>query len=79
MSEFKTIAQDEWYEQYIPTSDEPLEHFPDGIVPNHLWTELECDGVFTISSGNHFVNRTGRYWITVKPHQFDVDVEDDEN
>ena len=75
--EWKQITYDEWHKTYHPTTEDALEDFPKGTSAEFLWTEIESDGHWTIASGNHFVNRTGRYYITKKPHNFMVDVNDE--
>ena len=74
---FKTISYEQWEEKYRPTTEEGIEELPKEFDPAYLWTELESDGIYSLSSGNHYVNRTGRYWFTEVPHEFDVAVEDD--
>lgn len=70
------LTEDEWIAEFKP--GEILEDFPEGTDPKYLWTEIESDGYWSIASGNHFVNRTGRYYITEVAHDFDVFIEEEE-
>ena len=70
------LTEDEWELEFQPGN--VLEDFPVGIDPKYMWTEVESDGFWSIASGNHFVNRTGRYYVSVLPHDFDVFVEEEE-
>lgn len=76
MSTDRMLTEDEWEEEFNP--GEILEDFPEGTPANRIWTEIETDGYWSIASGNHLVNRTGRYYISEKEHDFDVFVEDDD-
>lgn len=38
--------------------------------PERVWTVVECDGVMSIESGYHYVNRLG-YLITKQAHESD--------
>ena len=70
------LTEDEWIEEFKP--GEALEDFPAGTDPKFLWTELDSDGHWSLGSGNYFVNRTGRYYVTEKSHNYDVFVQDEE-
>ena len=72
---FEIITEEEWEERYQP--GEILEDFPEGTPANRIWTEIESDGCWSIVSGNHLVNRTGRYYVSKVPHDFDVATEDE--
>ncbi len=68
------LTEDEWEAEFKP--GEILEDYPVGTLVDRIWTEIESDGNWTIAAGNYLVDRTGRYYITEKPHDFDVFVED---
>lgn len=71
----KFLTEDQWEDIYQP--GEILEEFPEGIDPSRIWTEIESDGYWSIAAGNHLVNRTGRYYVSAIPHDYDVFVEDE--
>ena len=75
MSEYKQLDYDEWYEEY-DVVDEVLESDPAGKDAKYVWTEIESDGYFSWEAGRHYVNRTGRYMVSRKPHDFDAGVPD---
>jgi len=70
----RTIDEGEWYEEY-DVMDEILEHDPENTPANRVWTEIESDGCWSYAAGRHLVNRTGRYFVSRKPHDFDVIVD----
>jgi hypothetical protein len=45
--------------------------------PLRVWTEIECDGVRTITNGYHLVNREA-YYITAVAYAADVFIEVDD-
>lgn len=69
------ITEEEWQEEFKP--GDALEDFPDGTPANRIWTEIESDGFWSVAAGNYLVNRTGRYYVSDKPHDFDIFVEDE--
>lgn len=75
-NEFKQINHSQWIEQYKPTHENVKNEVPSGTTASYVWTEIGCDGHYTIASGYHAVNRIG-YWITENPHDFLTDVIDD--
>ena len=77
MDTFKTITDDQWLEEFEPTTDEMLIDFPTGYPPERVWTVLDCDGVQIISAGLFLVNRVGWY-VTKKEHSFNIEVVDDD-
>jgi hypothetical protein len=68
------LTEDEWEERYKP--GEVLEDFPEGTPAHRIWTEIESEGFWSLAPGTHLVNRTGRYYVSEIPHNFDVFVED---
>jgi len=71
------LTEDEWEAEFKP--GEVLEDFPTGVDPKFLWTEIESDGFWSIASGNHLVNRTGRYYVSEIEHDYDVFVDEEEH
>lgn len=73
--EFKVISDDTWGKEYIPSYD--VEGIPQDVLSKYIWTEVESDGNYSKLAGIHYVNRTGLYWVTENPHDFNVEVMDD--
>lgn len=76
----QTITDLEWMEKYKPTHDEVIPDHADvvGTAANRVWTQVEGDnGSIVIVAGFHVVNYLG-YWITQNPHNFDVEVVDED-
>ena len=87
----QTLSYDDFIEQYAPVENhiEPnapydgrmFETYGDELAyvqaskPENVWTLLESDGVLTIASGFHFVNRLG-YFISnnICPENADIEV-----
>lgn len=69
---------DEWEAEFEPTTESMIDI---GGVPldtdlSFVWTEVEGEGDYIcIAPGYRMVNRLG-YWITKRPHDFDVYVEE---
>ena len=74
MTEDRFLTKDEWEAEFKP--GEILEDFPEGTPPNRIWTEIESDGFWSIGAGNYMVNRTGYYYVSEKPHAFDVFIDE---
>ena len=70
----RTIDEDDWYIEY-DVIDEILEDDPEGVEAKYVWTEIESDGDWVYAAGRHLVNRTGRYFVSRRPHDFDVIVD----
>ena len=71
------LTEDEWEAEFKP--GEILEDFPEGTPANRIWTEIESDNFWSIGAGNYTVNRTGRYYVSEKPHDFDVFIDQGEH
>lgn len=70
----RVISEDQWEEEFVPVNEEAMPEFPEDAPLECVWTEVESGGDLAILAGTHVVNRIG-YWVTEKPHSYDVEVE----
>ena len=73
---YEQISEEEWDERFTKTTEEMLPNLPDGFDPQHVWSVIVSDDVWTIMAGVHVVNVVG-FWITEEAHEFQYFVEDD--
>lgn len=81
----KAMTEEEWRKVFEP-GDMIVDYTSRDLsaavtwFKDHIWTELECDGVRSITSGWHYVNRVG-YYVTKQAvplgQTIDVITEDD--
>lgn len=73
----RQITDDEWIEEFKPTSASPLQW--EDVVNvdfNYVWTLIECDDdpdekpICVTAPGIHRVNNIG-YFVTQLPHSFE--------
>lgn len=56
-----------WAERYQPHDDQVDLATARTHDPHHVWTVLDADGSLVAAAGEHYVNRTGDYIITLQP------------